>query len=103
MATNHGKGNASWIFNSGATDTMTFELSGMSSMTKPQRTQIHIANGGTMQVKGGGTIEILPTMRLSNCLYVPSLSHKLLSISHVTKELNCTVLMHPTYRISGRV
>ncbi|KAJ0493166.1 putative RNA-directed DNA polymerase [Helianthus annuus] len=99
METTREKGSASWIFDSGATDTMTFELSDMSSMTKPQRTQIHTANGGTMQVKGGGTIEILPTMRLSNCLYVPSLSHKLLSISHVTKELNCTVLMHPTFCI----
>ncbi|KAL9997937.1 putative RNA-directed DNA polymerase [Helianthus debilis subsp. tardiflorus] len=91
MATNREKNSGSWIFDSGATDTMTFELSDMSSMTKPQRTQIHTANGGTMQVKGGGTIEIVPTMTLSNCLYVPSLSHKLLSISHVTKELNCTV------------
>ncbi|KAM0020356.1 putative RNA-directed DNA polymerase [Helianthus debilis subsp. tardiflorus] len=66
-------------------------------MTRPQKSQIHTANNGTMQVKGGGEIEISPTMKLSNCLYVPSLSHKLLSISHITKELNCTVLMHPTF------
>ncbi|KAM0019206.1 putative RNA-directed DNA polymerase [Helianthus debilis subsp. tardiflorus] len=90
MATNHGK-NESWIFDSGATDIMTFEPLDMRLMAKPQKTQIHTANNGTMQVKGGGTIEISPTMKLSNCLYVPSLSHKLLSISHITKELNCTI------------
>ncbi|GKC56599.1 retrovirus-related pol polyprotein from transposon TNT 1-94 [Tanacetum coccineum] len=50
-----------------------------------------------MDVKTGGTIEISPSIKLPNCLYVPSLSHKLLSISHVTKELNCSVLMHPTF------
>ncbi|XP_022028390.1 uncharacterized protein LOC110929538 [Helianthus annuus] len=76
---------------------MTFEPLDILSMSNPQKTQIHTANNGTMQVKGGGTIEISPTMKLSNCLYVPSLSHKLLSISYITKELNCTVLMHPTF------
>ncbi|KAJ0890909.1 putative RNA-directed DNA polymerase [Helianthus annuus] len=96
MATNYEK-NKSWIFDSGATDTMTFEPLDMCSMTKSQKTQIRTANKGIMQVKGAGMIEISPTMKLSNCLYVPSLSHKLLSISHITKELNCTVLMHPTF------
>ncbi|GKD99578.1 putative ribonuclease H-like domain-containing protein [Tanacetum coccineum] len=61
-----------------------------------------------MDVKTGGTIEISPSIKLPNCLYVPSLSHKLLSISHVTKELNCSVPMHPTFCllqdiITGRI
>lgn len=34
-------------------------------------------------------------MRLNNCLYVPTLSSKLVSLSFVTKELNCVVLMYP--------
>src|SRR5207249_4767408 len=34
---------------------------------------------------------------LQNCLYVPSLSCKLLSLSHVTKELNCMVLIFPNF------
>ncbi|KAJ0617795.1 putative RNA-directed DNA polymerase [Helianthus annuus] len=96
MESNHGK-NSAWIFDSGATDTMTFEPLDIRSTSQPQKTKIHTANNGTMQVKGGGVIEISPTMKLSNCLYVPSLSHKLLSVSHITKESNCTVLMHPTF------
>lgn len=88
-----------WIFDCGATDTMTFELSDIVSRSKPKINHIKTADGGIAHVKGGGTIEISPTLKLSNCLYVPSLSHKLLSISHVTKELNCTVKLHPTFCI----
>lgn len=91
--------NDSWIFDCGATDTMTYEISDMCSMSKPWKSRIHTANGEILQVKGGGTIQVSQDMKLSNCLYVPSLSHKLLSISHVTKELNCVVLMHPTFCI----
>ncbi|KAK1419961.1 hypothetical protein QVD17_29426 [Tagetes erecta] len=89
----------SWIFDCGATDTMTFELSDIKTSSKPKLNHIKTANGGIVPVKGGGTIEISPTLKLSNCLYVPSLSHKLLSISHVTKELNCIALMYPTFCI----
>ncbi|KAJ9535809.1 hypothetical protein OSB04_un001041 [Centaurea solstitialis] len=84
VAQNHvGKQNKSWIFDCGATDTMTYELSELTSLSKPRKTYIDTTNGGKWI--------------LSNCLYVPALSHKLLSISHVTKELNCSVLMHPTF------
>ena len=36
---------------------------------------------------------ISSNLHLSNCLLIPSLSHKLLSISRLTKEVNCIVLM----------
>ncbi|GJR49992.1 putative RNA-directed DNA polymerase [Tanacetum coccineum] len=89
----------SWIFDCGATDTMTYDLSDFATSTKPTKSYIHTANGEKMNVRNGGTIEISPTLKLSNCLYVPALSHKLLSISHVTKELNCSVIMQPTFCI----
>ncbi|KAJ0521521.1 putative RNA-directed DNA polymerase [Helianthus annuus] len=99
MATKNNQEKESWIFDCGATDTMTYEKSDMCSVSTPQKFEIHTANGEVLQVKGGGTIQISENMKLPNCLYVPSLSHKLLSISHVTKELNCVVLMHPTFCI----
>jgi hypothetical protein len=34
---------------------------------------------------------------LANTLLVPSLSSKLLSMGQVTEELNCLVLMYPTF------
>nr|GEV10199.1 putative Gag-polypeptide of LTR copia-type [Tanacetum cinerariifolium] len=89
----------SWIFDCGATYTMTYDLSDFATSTKPTKSYIDTANGEKMIVKTRGTIEISPTLKLSNCLYVHALSHKLLSISHVTKELNCSVLMQPTFCI----
>ncbi|GJS62618.1 retrovirus-related pol polyprotein from transposon TNT 1-94 [Tanacetum coccineum] len=89
----------SWIFDRGATYTMTYDLSDFATLTKPTKSYIHTANGEKKNVRNGGTIEISPTLKLSNCLYVPALSHKLLSISHVTKELNCSVIMQPTFCI----
>ncbi|XP_071740340.1 uncharacterized protein [Rutidosis leptorrhynchoides] len=91
--------NNEWIFDCGATHTVTFEKSDFYSESKPRVNKIQTANGGVVQVEGGGKIEITPTMKLSNCLYIPTLSHKLLSVSHVTKELNCSVLLHPTFCI----
>nr|GEV89568.1 putative ribonuclease H-like domain-containing protein [Tanacetum cinerariifolium] len=78
---------------------MTYDLSDFATSTKPTKSYTNTANGEKMIVKNRGTIEISPTLKLSNCLYVPALSHKLLSISHVTKELNCSVLIQPTFCI----
>nr|GEZ68832.1 hypothetical protein [Tanacetum cinerariifolium] len=89
--------NKPWIFDCGATDTMTYDVSDFIEVSKPVKTHIETANGEKMGVKNGGTIKINLEIKLPNCLYVPSLSHKLLSISHVTKELNCSVLMHPSF------
>ena len=88
-----------WILDSGATDTMTFEQTDLISNTTPTKTHVKTANGGVVPVEGGGMVEITPNLKISNSLYVPSLSHKLLSISHVSKELNCIVLMYPSFCI----
>ncbi|KAD4384257.1 hypothetical protein E3N88_24425 [Mikania micrantha] len=77
IAQNCGDLNNAWIFDCGATDTMTFDVSDIVSQSKPRVDYIKTANGGSAPVKGGGTIEISPTLKLSNCLYVPSLSHKI--------------------------
>ena len=76
---------------------MSFDPLDFQSSSKPTKTTIQTANGSFSRVEGAGSIELTPTLKLENCLYVPSLSHKLLSVSHVTKELNCTVLMHPHF------
>ncbi|GJT23730.1 putative ribonuclease H-like domain-containing protein [Tanacetum coccineum] len=89
----------SWIFDYGATNTMTYDLSDFATSTKPAKSYIHTENGEKINVRNGGTIEISTTLKISNCLYVPPLSHKLLSISHVTKELYCSVVMQPTFCI----
>ena len=88
-----------WIFYCGATDTMTHDKGDFVNFCGTMNSQIQTTDGELTSVEGSGTIEISPTLKLSNCLYVPKLSHKLMSISHMTKELNCTLLMHPNFGV----
>ena len=48
---------------------------------------------GNVNVDQFGPVTNSPSLKLNNCLLIPSLSHKLLSISQLTWELNCTVLI----------
>ncbi|XP_042012321.1 uncharacterized protein LOC121760762 [Salvia splendens] len=91
------KKNDKWIFDCGATDTITYDISDISNMHRAPKSHIQTASGEFTPVEGAGTVTVSSALTLSNCLYVPSMSHKLLSISHVTKELNCTLLMQPTF------
>jgi hypothetical protein len=86
-----------WILDSGATDHMTFDASDFSQQSPPRRTSIANANGDISSVTGAGTVMISPALSLSHTLLVPSLSHKLLSVSQITKALNCVVLIYPMF------
>ena len=86
-----------WILDSGAIDHMTYDASDFSERSSPRRTSIANANGDISLVKGASIVMISPALSLTNTLFVPSLSHKLLSVSQVTKELNCIVLIYPTF------
>lgn len=90
---NHG----AWLLDSGATDHMTFAATDFIKTSLPKRTNNANANGVTSSVTGAGTVTLSPTLQLHNTLLVPSLSHKLLSVSQVTFDLNCIVLMYPTF------
>ena len=76
---------------------MSYDRSDFEELTKSKRIYIETANGEFTPVEGSGTIQISPSLKISNCLFVPTLSQKLLSVSHVTRELNCTLLMHPKF------
>jgi len=86
-----------WIFDCGATDTMTHDPHDFNNLSTPVKTHIETASGELVVVQGEGSIVFSKELKLENCLYVPTLSSKLLSISQVTKELNCVVLMFPTF------
>ena len=72
---------------------MTYDLSDIISPTPTNQTHIQTANGEYVGVTQAGTVDISPLIHLKNCLLIPSLSHKLLSVSQLTKQLNCTVLL----------
>jgi len=86
-----------WIFYCGATDTMTHDPHDFNNLSTPVKTHIETVSGELVAVQGEGSIVFSKKLKLENCLYAPALSSKLLLISQVTKELNCVVLMFPTF------
>lgn len=97
LGTNYIESYTGWILDSGATYYMTYDAGDFSERSSSRRTSIANANGDVSLVKGAGTMRISPALSLTNTLLVPSLSHKLLSVSQITKELNCAVLIYPTF------
>ena len=75
---------------------MTFDPNDFSNTTQPRRTCIANANGATYLVTGAGIVPLSPSLSLAHTLLVPYLSNKLMSVSQVTKELNCVVLIYST-------
>ena len=86
-----------WLLDFGTTDHMMFTATDFTTTSLPRHTNIANANGVTSPVTGAGTVTLSPTLKLHNTLLVPSLSHKLLSMSQVTSDLNCIVLTYPTF------
>ena len=72
---------------------MTYDSSNLIHTTPTTRRQIQIVNRNCVAVTKTSTIEISPFINLRNYLLISSLTHKLLSVSQLTKELDCTVLM----------
>lgn len=72
---------------------MTYDKNDLIKPTHSKRTQIQTANGECVSVNGAGTVAVSKNIHLNHCLLIPNLSHKLLSISQLTKELNSEVLM----------
>ncbi|CAL8115435.1 unnamed protein product [Prunus armeniaca] len=88
---------AGWILDSGATDHMTYDKNVFQSMTTSHREYIATANGTRTPVVGAGTVYLTASLPLHRCLLVPSLSHHLLSIPQITEQLDCVVLMYPSF------
>lgn len=89
--------NGLWVVDSGASDHMTFDATDFVQTSQPRRMCIANANGGLSPVTGAGTVNLSPTLSLTHCLLVPSLSHKLLYVSQITTTMNCVVLMYSTF------
>ena len=76
-----------------ATDTVTNDPFDISSVVPTTRTHIQTANREYVSVDRAESVDISPSIHLNNWLLIPSLSHKMLSVSQLTKDLNCTLLM----------
>lgn len=88
-----------WIIDSGATDHMTYDSNDFSSVAHPRRSMIVNTNGVQYPVTGAGIVVLSSSLSLPDTLLIPSLSNKLLSVSQITTDLKCVVLMYPTFCI----
>ena len=75
---------------------MTYSSSNLLHTNPTTPTQIQTANGDCVVVTRTGQVQISPSINLKNCLLISSLTHKLLYVSQLIKELDCTVLMTST-------
>ena len=86
----------SWIIDSGATNHMTGSSNLFSSYTpRSGRDRVRIADGSSAPIMGCGTINCTPSLSLSSVLHVPNFPVDLLSVSSITKSLNCRVCFYP--------
>ena len=60
---------------------------------------IQVANGTPMSILGVGNVSLSPRLLMSFVLLVPSLSNGLLSVSKITKHLNCFVTFNSTHHV----
>ena len=73
---------------------MTYDHNDFKTKLVPRWKAISNANGDIYPATWGGTVELSTTCTLSNTLFIPSLSTKLLSVGQVIEDLNCCVLMY---------
>uniref|UniRef100_A0ACD6AQ01 Uncharacterized protein n=1 Tax=Avena sativa TaxID=4498 RepID=A0ACD6AQ01_AVESA len=86
----------SWIIDSGATNHMTGSSKFFSTyIPRSGRDRVRIADGSSAPIMGSGNITCTPTLPLSPVLHVPNFPVDLLSVSSITKSLNCRVSFEP--------
>ena len=89
--------NKHWIIDSGASDHMTNDSKLFTLYTTTPRNTVKVANGLSTPVLGAGSIPLSSSLSLSSVLHVPSLSNNLMSISQITKHLNCCAIFFSTH------
>jgi hypothetical protein len=86
-----------WIINTGATNHMT-GASNLFNTYNPcsGKDKVRVADGSMAPIVGRGSIMCTKTLSLSPVLHVPKFPVNLLSVSSITKSLNCRSWFDPT-------
>ena len=95
----HFGGFDTWIIDSGASDHMTYDKSYFTILSPPPVPYVTNANGEAFPVLGKGSVRVTSTIVLQNVLYVPALSHHLISVPQMNTEAKCSVTFFPMYVI----
>ena len=87
---------SSWVIDSGASAHMTGTPSTLSPLTLTTAyPPVSIADGLSCSIKGYRSTKPTPSLTLHNVLYVLGFSTTLLSISTITRTLNCVAIFYP--------
>ena len=82
-----------WILDSGASDHISGNKDLFSSLTTtPTLPTVTLANGSQTVAKGIGLAHPLPSLPLTSVLYTPECPFNLISISKITRTLNCSII-----------
>jgi hypothetical protein len=65
------------------------------------REKDRINNGSQSSVSSKGSITVTPYMTLSYVLHIPDFAANLLSIAHITRELNCRIIFYSDFFFPG--
>ena len=93
------KDNEDWIIDSGATRHMTSKETKLdySVSVKDLDKQVHLPNGQATSVTQIGSCKVSIGDTLTNLLVVPDFKYDFLSVSQLTRQLNCSVNFFPEF------
>ena len=87
-----------WVIDSSATDHMIGNLRLFSTLQSDfSKPTVTLADGSEARTLGTGTIFPISSLPLNSVLYVQNLSFNLLSVSQLTRDLNCYVSFFPDH------
>ena len=85
-----------WIVDTGASNHMTGSpMVFLSFVTCEEGVNVSVADGKISTATGQGTV-VVADLVLNSVLYVPNFHYNLLSVSKLTKDLNCAVIFSPS-------
>ena len=87
-----------WVIDSGATNHMTGNPKTFSSFRSHLASSpVTIADGSTSNVVGSRIVKPTSSITLSSVLSLPKLAFNLISVSKLTKDLNCCISFFPDH------
>ena len=86
-----------WIIDTGATDHMVYSLSCLTTVTFVVNAPIELPNGVLVSVTHIGTVQISPSMTLTNVLCVPSFHLNIISVSKLIHSLSSCLIFIANY------
>ena len=85
-------GPSPWILDSGASDHISGNKSSFTSISFPKIPHlVTVANGSKVAAQGSGHVSLSSSLKLDYVLFIPQCPYNLISLSQLTRSLNCSV------------